>query len=317
LAKEKIIMAEKQGKEKSKARKIVGKVISAVMIAVLAFLLIIFSISMVKILRGKEASVFGYKIYHILTDSMTPDLPVDSYIIVKDSNVTKVKEGDYVTYVAFSGEAKGWNITHKLICPQQNTNALSYKIVIEDGKIKYYDLDNSSSKSVYTFTYDGNIIYKDIDTGIDYVFTQGIKEGAPIDDPVPATEIKAKYVAKLDMAWLKPFFSFLTSKSGFVIIIAIPLLALAILQVVNCVRNVKKKDTDADDERKLQEKVKKAQFDRAVREEAIKQLAIKEYLASLEKNNNEVLTGQNSLNTGVDNQKSGEVAVDTSKSDSD
>lgn len=63
--------------------------------------------------KGEEIDLLGYKVYYVLTDSMTPSLEVGDVILSKDSEGVEV--GDVVTYVAISGIIEGELVTHKVI----------------------------------------------------------------------------------------------------------------------------------------------------------------------------------------------------------
>lgn len=62
-----------------------------------------------------------------------------------------------------------------------------------------------------------------------YIVTQGAKENAPLDNPVAVENIKSVMVCKLNI--LTAFFSVVKKPGGFMCLIFLPLLALAVIEI--------------------------------------------------------------------------------------
>ena len=184
----------------NKARR-VAKRISTVFFILLftGIVACIVSVVTTKHIYHQPASLFGYRIVKILTDSMAPEIPANSYVLVKNIEGGKVKEGDIVVHIPAYGEYAGLPMTHKCIRgPQMET----------EGEA----------------------------AGQTCILTQGTKEGAPVDPPVPIANVQSVYIASVAKAG--GFFDFLTSVWGIIVLIAVPSLIVIVLQVIRMVRAV-------------------------------------------------------------------------------
>ncbi len=67
-----------------------------------------------RIIQGQDASLMGFRIYHILTGSMEPTIPTGSNILVKETDPDKLQVGDIITFRSeqLSGAANTHRITH-------------------------------------------------------------------------------------------------------------------------------------------------------------------------------------------------------------
>ena len=82
----------KAKKEQTKTQKIISRVISAFFGLLFLFVLVLLIVCLVQINTKGEASVFGYKIYTVLTESMTPELPKGSYFWRKKPPLISLKK---------------------------------------------------------------------------------------------------------------------------------------------------------------------------------------------------------------------------------
>ena len=185
-------------KNKVAVKKVIGMVTTGLL--VLAFILALVSLAsvMFQTLRGGEATLFGYKMYYVESDSMSPTLEKGDMIISKtikntDDHAKVDKQIDVGDVVTFRFEVKGVviNNTHR---------------VIKD-------------------------VYFDEEIGEYCVVTKGDNPSAPTDAPLPITSLKAKMVKKTTA--LADVYDFLGSTSGIAIVIVLPmglLLASTIFQ---------------------------------------------------------------------------------------
>lgn len=139
---------------------------------------------------GKENSVFGYRLVYILTDSMSPELQQGTTILTKECTADELKLGDYVTFVAASGLLEGHNVTHEVVA------------------LPYYDSDDEKW----------------------YISTRGIKEGAPLDDPVPVENVQAKFIRKLPVITF--IVTLIKNPWGYALLIAVPLVLMLVFQII-------------------------------------------------------------------------------------
>ena len=189
------------------------------------------SVITTKYIYHQPASLFGVRIIKILTDSMDPYIKPNSYIIVKRIDGYDVKKGDYVVYLPADGQFAntGITITHECI----------EEAHYEEGLQRWC------------------------------ITTQGKKEGAPVDSPVPVENVQSKYIATIGRSG---FLNFVTSKWGIVVLIALPCMAGVILQIVSMVKAVK----DRPDEEKVKAAAAQLEEDR---KERLQKAAIEEYMA--------------------------------------
>ena len=142
----------------------------------------------------------GYKLYLVVSDSMTPELNVGDMILSKNPSGQTLKEGDVVTFEGQSGAQKGKLITHKIVIPPY------------EGE-------------------DGNI----------YIRTQGVKENAPLDDPIRVEYVRGVMVKKL--AFTGFILKLIMKPAGFLLIIALPLMLIIIYQLYRLAMfNIKRKE---------------------------------------------------------------------------
>lgn len=209
----------KSNKPKSKLRKVVNIVSSVVLGAVLLCIIIcIISVSVSKA-KGQEANIFGYRFLYILTDSMEPDLPVGSSIIVKNCSAEDIKVGDYVCYE-----------TDPTLYEESGVKFITHKC------IEALHEDKKSGKQVIT--------------------TQGIKVGAPVDDPIDAQRVQAVFICKVP-SWIGKFFSFLITPYGFATLICVPLVLLLALQLFGQIKVILGKEKEKTEEELLQQEIGK------------------------------------------------------------
>lgn len=247
----------KDKKTVSKTKKILNTITTIISTVFFVILLVCMISVIIPKFKGQEPNLFGYRFMYILTDSMEPDLPVGSSILVKNTTADKVKLGDYVVYMTDDElyESTGVRyITHKCI---ETVHA------------------DSSGNQVIT--------------------TQGIKvvNGVqpPVDDPVEVERVQAVFVGKVPSA-LNKLFSFLLTSYGLAALICIPIIVALALQLVGQIKQVVKKVEDKTDDELVKEEVDKqtALITKDVQDYFIKeQEKIKAFLAkSNQPSNNEL-----------------------------
>ncbi len=230
-------------KGKITAKKIIGGVTTALLVCAFVLALVCLCSVWFQTLRNGEASLFGYKMYHVESDSMYPTLEKGDMIISKALKNTddhekidkQVNMGDVVT---FTQVIKGVRIN--------NTHR-----VVKD-------------------------VYYDEEMGEYCILTKGDNPSAPQDAPLPISNLKAKMVKKT--TFLQNLYSFLGSTGGIAIVIILPmglLFASTIFQLVQKIRKPAEAPSSAP--QKTQSQIEEEIKRKAV-EEYIKEQAIAEYL---------------------------------------
>lgn len=192
-------------KNKSKAKQIYKRVSTFVVGFVMLLTIVAFLSSLIQLAGGKKPSLFGYRFYYIITDSMSPELDVNDVILSEtlepDEVKSRLKAGDVVTFVAEYGIQKGMTITHKVV----------------------------------------RTAYFDEQYGREMIQTRGVKQGATDDPPVPVENVQAVMVSEI--AFIGSLYRFIMSGVGLVMLIVIPMSAVIAAMVVKLIKQIKKAKT--------------------------------------------------------------------------
>ena len=90
--------------------------------SVITWLLLIFSVGImlftfisVATLNQNSRSIFGYKAFIVLSDSMkATDFEAGDVVVVKEVNPATLKEGDIITFISKNSASYGETVTHKI-----------------------------------------------------------------------------------------------------------------------------------------------------------------------------------------------------------
>lgn len=149
MAKGKFENAPKKRQNQSgagKALNIVKNILVWLIVAVAVFM-VIFTVVSVSVLDRDERSLFGYKAYIVLTDSMSAtDFNAGDVVLVKEVDPTTLKEGDIISYRSQNTENFGKVVTHKI-------RRLTTDAGGEPGFITYGTTTNTDDEAVVTYPY--------------------------------------------------------------------------------------------------------------------------------------------------------------------
>lgn len=186
--------------EKAEKKKKISVPVLITNIFVTALFLFVFACLltvMIQYFTGKEPTLFGYRSFVVVTESMTGTYDKGDVILVKATDGEKLaddpsalKEGDVVTFTAPEGfgAVEGYTVTHRIV-------KAPYKG--EDGRY--------------------------------YIRTKGDAAEIADETPVPVENVTGIVVGKSEaLAGLQ---SVLRSKTGFLLIIVVPLVAIALWQI--------------------------------------------------------------------------------------
>lgn len=98
-------------KRKSKLKK-VWNVFSTIILIVLVLFVIFAFITR---LSGEAPSVFGFTLYRVQSESMSPTLKVGDVILDKKTPAEDIKKNDIVTFECLTGDYAGHTITHRVV----------------------------------------------------------------------------------------------------------------------------------------------------------------------------------------------------------
>ena len=192
-----------------KTSKKIFNIISTAIVSVVFVVVVCTCLSLIiQMAGGKKPSLFGYRFYYVLTDSMTPTLEVNDVIlseVLKPEEVQKDLEvGDIVTYDVEYGDLKGVTITHRVV------------------STAYFDEE-----------YDRLCIK-----------TQGDKLGAPVDEPVPVENVQAVMVKKVNA--LSSFYRFFSSRVGLIGVVVVPFAIMMGVLIFRLITIIKKPEKEED-----------------------------------------------------------------------
>lgn len=194
-----------------KMSKKIFNIISTAIVSVVFVVVACACISLIiQMAGGKKPSLFGYRFYYVLTDSMTPTIEANDVVLSEILTTEEVKNdlkvGDIVTFVVEYGDLKGKTITHRVV------------------ETTYYDEE-----------YDRWCIK-----------TQGDKLGAPVDEPVPVENVQAVMVKKASA--LSSFYRFFSSRVGLIAVVVVPFAIMMGVLIFRLITIVKKPENDGPEE---------------------------------------------------------------------
>lgn len=174
-------------------------------IVVFAVLMMIFTVVSVNTFDRSDRSLFGYKAFIVLTDSMkATDFASGDLVLVKEVDPSTLKEGDIISYTSqntsnFGSENTsnfGKIITHKIRMITTDQNG-------QPGFITYGTTTNTDDETIVTYDY-----------------------------------VLGKYQTRLK--GVGSFFQFLKTTPGYICCIFVPFALLILVQGINCIRLFKR-----------------------------------------------------------------------------
>lgn len=93
-------------------------------VLVVSFILCIFVVG--QKLFFKDSNIFGYRLFVIVTGSMSPELDIGDVILVKDIDPNKIEKDDLITYYGMEGNYKDKVVTHKVTNITTENNRLIF-----------------------------------------------------------------------------------------------------------------------------------------------------------------------------------------------
>lgn len=133
-------------------KKIGKKILQILTISVTAILLFIVLTLLISKFTGKVPSFFGYSYMKVISGSMEPEIPVNSFIIVKRINASNIKVNDIISFYSRDPGILGKPNTHRVV-----------------------DIENISGKIYFTTRGEANFKNDDLKVSEDDVI--GVYEG--------------------------------------------------------------------------------------------------------------------------------------------
>ncbi len=120
--------------EKKKFSKLnIAKKVLSIVAKILYDLLILFCILLIVIvawqrITDSNKSVYGYRLFRIISGSMVPDYNIDEIVVCKDIDVNDIKVGDVVVYRGRIGELNNKLIMHKVVDINREDHGLIFHV---------------------------------------------------------------------------------------------------------------------------------------------------------------------------------------------
>lgn len=196
---------KKNVKQASKIKKILNIAITVILLIAFALAVSAMLYLFAQVIAGNSPSLFGYRFYFVITDSMSPVLEPNDIIlskVIKDtSDIEKlreiIKEDDIITYKGMIQGRKA-NITHRVI------------------KDKDYD----------------DIFFYDNTNGEWMLQTKGDRNIAS-DAPIYVSQINGIMIKKVKI--ISAIYNFITKPLGKILLIGIPVLFIICVMILRVV----------------------------------------------------------------------------------
>lgn len=114
---------------------------------VMAVAMMIFTIVSVSVFNSTERSLFGYKAFIVLSDSMSKtDFDAGDVVLVKEVDPATLKEGDIISYTSQNSANFGDTVTHKIRRLTTDANG-------NPGFITYGTTTDTDDEKIVTYPY--------------------------------------------------------------------------------------------------------------------------------------------------------------------
>ena len=133
-------------------KKVLLKILDVIKIILLILLVLFVIATAYQKVIPNNPSVFGFRTYSIITNSMYPKLKKGDVILIKEQKISDYKVGDIVTFKGMDGDLKGKIVTHEIVGITKESNS---RIFYTKG-IK----NISNDPAVYEEQILGKVIYK-------------------------------------------------------------------------------------------------------------------------------------------------------------
>jgi signal peptidase len=129
-----------------KAVKIIKKAVFG-LIAIFALCMALFTLVSFSTFNRTDRSLFGYKVFVVLSDSMSAtDFRAGDIVLARKVDPSALKEGDIITFVSQNEGSFGQTVTHKI--RRKTTDEQG-----NPGFITYGTSNNTDDKAVVTYPY--------------------------------------------------------------------------------------------------------------------------------------------------------------------
>lgn len=123
------------------------KNIAAWIVVAFAVFMMVFTVVSVSVFDRADRSLFGYKAFVVLSDSMSKtDFRAGDLVLIKDIDAATLKEGDIIAYISQNTANYGETVTHKIRSLTTDANG-------NPGFITYGTTTDTDDETVVTYPY--------------------------------------------------------------------------------------------------------------------------------------------------------------------
>ena len=109
----------KNEKNKLGILNIILAILKVICIIILLILILVLAIQR---FSNNEIAIGGYRVFNVATGSMIPKYEVGDVLVVKETDINSLVEGDDITYLGKTGTFAGRVVTHQLIKIEETEN---------------------------------------------------------------------------------------------------------------------------------------------------------------------------------------------------
>lgn len=134
------------------------KILSVFSIVVLALSIVFCTVVIAQTLTQGYVSLFGHSVFRVVSPSMEPTLPVNTFIVSKKVDIREIRTGDIVSFVSTEAYMNGSIITHRVVEIKQVNGQIG---LVTRGDASnsvdatYVTVDNLVGKMVFNTDPDG------------------------------------------------------------------------------------------------------------------------------------------------------------------
>jgi len=108
-------MTDRSNRAKSRETTTKVKVLSAISIVLLTLAIAFCAIVIVQTMTQGYVNLAGYSVFRVVTPSMEPELPVDTFIVTQKVDISEIKTGDIISFISKETYLNGGVVTHRVV----------------------------------------------------------------------------------------------------------------------------------------------------------------------------------------------------------
>ncbi len=109
-----------------KIKKVISGIINFTSIAIILGAIYILFVA-INTKSGDTPQVLGYSAFRVMTGSMEPELPTDSFIVVRRVGAEELQVGDVISFYSRDEQIRGMVNTHRIVGIEQDGNILYFR----------------------------------------------------------------------------------------------------------------------------------------------------------------------------------------------